>query len=184
MPELLLRTTTSVTHLRQLAAEGSLYAVLDACDEPRVPVKIRELGKAAASLYQGKAQEELWAIAPYIVHADAPLVDWLAASLWTSPWGIFVNASVDLATLRTHLRRFLFVDAPDAESWYFRFYDPRVLQRFLPTCSAGQLSDFFGPASAFGWVDLDTYGVTLARQAKAGDVTSAGPRIRFRVATP
>jgi hypothetical protein len=40
-----------------------------------------------------------------------------------------------------------------AEGWenrmYFRFYDPRVLQAFLPTCTAEQLNGFFGPISRF-----------------------------------
>jgi len=32
---------------------------------------------------------------------------------------------------------------------YFRFYDPRVLRVFLPTCTPEELSDFFGPIAGF-----------------------------------
>lgn len=170
----------SLGDLRQAAVRGELYTILDACDEPRVPVKVRELAERAVPLYQGKAQEELWAIAPYLAQADAALVDWIASSLWAAPWGIFAIGECGLETLRTHLRRFLLVDAPDDEHWYFRFYDPRVLARFLPTCNAAQVSDFFGPVSALGWVDLNSYGVTVARQAWFGDTAPTAPRVHYR----
>jgi hypothetical protein len=31
----------------------------------------------------------------------------------------------------------------------FRFYDPRVLGPFLPTCDAAQLREMFGPVTAY-----------------------------------
>ena len=82
--------------------------------------------------------------------------------------------------MRTHFRRFLLVEAPDGDSWYFRFYDPRVLERFLPTCDAAQLTDFFGPVSAYGWTDPGSYGVTLARQAWLEAPARSKPRITLR----
>ena len=36
----------------------------------------------------------------------------------------------------------------DGQTFFFRFYDPRVLRAFLPTCSPSQLTDFFGPVRA------------------------------------
>ena len=38
---------------------------------------------------------------------------------------------------------------------YFRFYDPRVLRIFLPTCDAAQLKEFFGPVAHFICEDED-----------------------------
>ena len=37
----------------------------------------------------------------------------------------------------------------DKSEMYFRFYDPRVLSVFLPTCSPPQVRQLFGPVSAF-----------------------------------
>ena len=37
----------------------------------------------------------------------------------------------------------------DGTPLYFRYYDPRVLRIFLPTCSAAQLKQMFGPVDAF-----------------------------------
>jgi hypothetical protein len=170
------------------AERGALYAVLDACDEPRVPALVRDLGpELAVSLYRGPAEEDLAAIAPYLVQVTPALLRWLGETLWTDPWGIFAVSESPIDELRTHFRKFLLVDAPDGDQWYFRFYDPRVLARFLPTCDATQLIAFFGPVASFAWTDLDTYGVTIATQRWFEPVSGPGiappppkPRIVFR----
>jgi hypothetical protein len=118
----------SVSQIREWAARGRLFAILDATDTPAVPAKARQLGEERAiSLYRGRAEEELWSIAPFLVQVDEPLLEWMTAVLWPEPWGIFVLANDTLDELRGHFRRFLVVESPDGESWYFRFYDPRVL---------------------------------------------------------
>ena len=180
MPELVTIAAGRVLDLRREAAAGRLYAVLDGCDEPRVRAKAAELGAdRGASLYRGAAEDDLAAIAPYLVLALPPVIEWLTSTLWTAPWGIFAIADADFDTMRTHFRRFLLVDAPDGGKWYFRFYDPRVLARFLPTCDAAQLSEFFGPVASFEWTDPDTYGITIARRAWFEGVP-ARPRVTLR----
>jgi len=32
---------------------------------------------------------------------------------------------------------------------YFRFYDPRVLRTYLPTCNASELAQIFGPVECY-----------------------------------
>ncbi len=46
-------------------------------------------------------------------------------------------------------RRFLRIKTDDGQQLYFRYYDPRVLSIFLPTCDASQLQEFFGPVNQF-----------------------------------
>ena len=41
------------------------------------------------------------------------------------------------------------VGAPGGERVYFRFYDPRVLRVYLPTCSSSELKGVFGPVGRF-----------------------------------
>jgi hypothetical protein len=148
--ELLIRRDGSIDELRKEAAAGRLYAVLDACDAPAVPEKARELGEErAVSLYRGSAEEMYWAIAPYLAVVDTGMLEWICSELWDQPWGIFAVADADLEAMRRHFRRFLIVSAPDGEQWYFRFYDPRVLRRFLPTCSADQVNELFGLVVSF-----------------------------------
>jgi hypothetical protein len=51
--------------------------------------------------------------------------------------------------MRRHFRSL--VDANDGRgnSFTFRFYDPRVLRRYLPTCTHEELSEFFGKVHSF-----------------------------------
>lgn len=135
----------SLDELRALAAAGRLYAVIDACDTPSVPEKAREVGDArAVSLYRGSADEMYWAFAPYLFAVDGEVLDWIVGELWSEPWGIFAVADADLETVCRHFRRFLLVQSPEGEQWYFRFYDPRVLPTFLGTADHAQLEEFFG----------------------------------------
>lgn len=139
------------SHLRSLAEQGSLFAILDACDNSAVPAIVNQLGESrGASLYRGAAQEELWQIAPYIVHVDASFLDKIVGILWEEMWGIFFTSTENLATLRRHFRRFLTVQYPNGEKVLFRFYDPRVLTLFLSSCNVNELNDFFGPVLSFG----------------------------------
>jgi hypothetical protein len=137
--------------LRKFAASGYLYAVLDATDAPAVLAKVAELGETrAACLFKGEAEEFHSDSAPYLMQVSEPVLAWLKETLWDDPWGVLVAAAADLETVRKHLRRFLWVQAPAGEQWYFRFYDPRVLEMYLPTCLPQELQWFYGPVRAFG----------------------------------
>ena len=41
------------------------------------------------------------------------------------------------------------VKGADRKKYYFRFYDPRVLQAFLPACTPQEARAFFGPIDRF-----------------------------------
>lgn len=169
----------SLEELRELAAAGRLYAVIDACDTPVVPEKARELGETrAVSLYRGTADEQYWAFAPYLFAVDGELLDWIAADLWTEPWGIFAVADGDIEAVRRHFRRFLLVQAPDGEQWYFRFYDPRVLSTFLPSCSQIQLNDLFSDVA--GYICTDSTGELLFLSLAEGSSSRKQP-MRIRI---
>ena len=145
-------TESSLEDLRRQIeqAPGTVYAILDACDEPRVPVKVKELGpERAVCLYRGSAEEEYWAVAPYLVVVDEELLDWIIETLWNDPWGVFAVAETDLVQMRKHFRRFLIVQHPDERQVYFRYYDPRLLSSFLNTCTEEEVGQFFGPVVRF-----------------------------------
>ena len=112
-------------------------------------------------LYQGAAAEQLSNVAPYLFvthpgRQTAPaLLDWLLADGWGNAWGVFVLTRAAPDVLYHHFRRFLMVRTEAGQSLYFRFYDPRVLRRFLLTCTPPQLTDFFGPIRYFLVEDED-----------------------------
>jgi hypothetical protein len=45
-----------------------------------------------------------------------------------------------------HFRRLVRVVDEAGTVMLFRFYDPRVLRAFIPTCTAEQRAELFGPA--------------------------------------
>jgi hypothetical protein len=155
---------TTLAELEKLAASGYVYVVLDACDAPAVPEKARSLGEERAmSLYNGTAQEDYWAIAPYLCKADPELLGWIKGSLWKEPWGIIAISKADFGEMRAHFRKFLMVQSPEGEYWYFRFYDPRVLPVFLESSTQEEAQELFGPVQAYALADPGAEKLSLLR---------------------
>lgn len=149
--ELMKTQEISLDRLERFANEGYLYAIIDACDALLVPLKMKELGlDVAVSLFQGTAQEKYWAVAPYLARVDSSLLRWLVENLWQEPWGIFVFSKATLQDLHKHFRHFFITTLPDGRQWFFRYYDPRILLSYLPTCNVEELRWFFGQVRAFG----------------------------------
>lgn len=135
-----------------LAPGESLYAVLDAAQNHEIPLRLKAAGVHHDCLYEGPTAEALWFVAPYLARCEreSPFFSWLTESGWGQSWGIFALAPVDLASLRQHFRKFLLVKMEDDEAdFYFRFYDPRVLRVYLPTCTPEEAHDFLGPVRCF-----------------------------------
>lgn len=104
------------------------------------------------SLYRGRSEEVLADLAPYIIgfeSAEKAFLPWLLENSMGNSWGIFVVSTHELKVIWRHLRTFLIVEDEDGKELYFRFYDPRVLRVFLPTCDSEQLKEFFGPIEKF-----------------------------------
>jgi len=74
---------------------------------------------------------------------------------WGDSWGILISTKVTFDELYNHFKRFLMVKTDDGLQLFFRFYDPRVLRIFLPTCDTKQLKEFFGPIQSFLLEDED-----------------------------
>ncbi len=130
-----------------------LYAILDAAQDATIYPRLRQAGADAEilPLYEGEAAAELAAVAPYVVAIPAvgDLFDWLWTDGWAAPWFILMRSGAAIDVLRAHFRRLVRVRTEDGGTLLFRFYDPRVLTRFLPTCDSGQLSEMFGPVVSY-----------------------------------
>jgi hypothetical protein len=149
-PQLLSPDGCSAEQIEHFAEEDRLWAILDACGAAIVLQKAEELGPGnVCCLFKGKAAELHGEFAPFLARADGQLVDWVRETLWTEPWGVFVVSSADLAELRDHLRGLLIVEDAEGQQKYFRYYDPRVLETFLPGSNPEQLEEFFGPADGY-----------------------------------
>jgi len=128
-----------------------LYALLDAAFEPSVLKVLFESREQYQSLFEGPQGAQLAHFAPYLVRLpeNSPLIGTLVEQGWGKNWGIYLTCQEPLEALRRHFRHFLMVKLPDRRQVYFRFYDPRVLRLFLPTCTAEEISLIFGPVKYY-----------------------------------
>lgn len=137
--------------MKALEAQGSsLYAVLDAARDPRILTLLQESDAEFRSLYDGKSADTLADCAPYLARPamDPLLLESLVMDGWGKSWGVYCASALPLDELRKHLRKYLMVLVKERPV-YFRYYDPRVLRTFLPTCTAAETREFFGPVEAY-----------------------------------
>lgn len=134
-----------------------VYAILDTARNEKIYSALLDWKGEFCCLYRGQMAETLAHVAPYLVKLDqdSAFTKQVISSGWGDSWGIFVQSTAGLRELRKHFRQFLIVYNEKAESLYFRYYDPRVLRVFLPTCDAQQLFLLFGPVGRFCVEDED-----------------------------
>ena len=132
----------------------TVFALFDAARMGPWMEQAKEIHPAHASLYRGRSEAVLAPFAPHLFRfdSDTELSRWFFTHGWGQAWGIFCCSSASADELLRHFRRFLKVGLEDGKPFYFRFYDPRVLRGFLPTCGAEQLRLFFGLIDYF-WVE-------------------------------
>lgn len=146
--------TARQTALRDLLfsdPDQSVYAVLDAALIPKLPQRLAALPEESACLYRGELKPDLQATAPYVVklRADGELAPWLWGEGWGRSVGIYAVTTLGLEAVRRHFRGFLRVRDAQGNVLYFRYYDPRVLRVYLPTCQAGEISTVYGGISRY-----------------------------------
>jgi len=139
----------------QLSSGKQLYAILDSARKPEIAWKPYEFFTEWVSLYKGEPEEILADVAPYLVNFlkkgqyNLELIKWIAEECWADSCAIFIESDYDLKNLLAHFQQFLMVMDEAGKAFYFRFYDPRVLRVYLPTCNNDELTTFFGPVQAF-----------------------------------
>ena|SRR5215472_4394932 len=124
------------------------YAVLDGASIPDLLDHLYgEVRPEFVCLYRGELAPDMAEVAPYLVWLQIghPFTDWLLSEGWGKHWGIFALTSADLKATRRHFRTFLMVKDPEGKQLYFRYYDPRVLRIYLPTCNTAETCIVFGP---------------------------------------
>jgi hypothetical protein len=157
-----------VIHKLWAAREGAhVFAILDAARDKRIYSLLLGLKSGFCCLYRGEMAQRLAHVAPYLVELDqgSAFTREIIGSGWGDSWGIYLNAPASLRELRKHFRQFLTVYDESANSLYFRYYDPRVLRAFLPTCDVNQLTALFGPVTSY-FVEADE-GVFLIQYSMA-----------------
>ena len=145
------QTQVQAFQRRLSETQQQIYAVLDGASIPSLLALLSEHGVPNVCLLPGELDPELAQAAPYLVQLDAqsPFAELFLSQGLGNHWGILALSGADLRTLRMHFRKLLSVWDPDGKPLFFRYYDPRVLRIFLPTCNAGELRTLFGPVTGY-----------------------------------
>jgi hypothetical protein len=146
----------------------SVWAILDAARDDRIYPALRNSRLDYLCLYSGRLQPAIETAAPYLVEL-APQYGFTRQLIdmgWGQSWGVFLRIA-DASNLRYHLRTFLRVRDESGRILFFRYYDPRVLRAYLPTCRVSELAAVFGPIESF--LIEDEQGESLTRFAFDGE---------------
>jgi len=144
-----------IKHLWRKAGKGQApnkkYVILDAARDEAVYPKLMVSDVDEICLYQRKQADALAEVAPYLVRLrrEDSFLEWLLNNGWGKSWGIFIESSADINELKEHFQKFITVYDEDDESFFFRYYDPRVLRIYLPTCNEVELQIMFGPVKHY-----------------------------------
>ncbi len=108
-------------------------------------------------LYSGPLSPDLEIAAPYLVQLDHGYRDThrFIRKAWGNSWGVFFRSDTSLKKLRQHLKQFLVVRDTSGNRLVFRYYDPRVLRVYLPTCVREELRTVYGPIDCF-WTESES----------------------------
>lgn len=127
------------------------FAILDGASVAGLDLSFAMFDPQYACLLPGEVAPDMAEVAPYLVllQEGDPFTQWLLSHGWGHHWGIFGSARAGFSTLRRHFRKFVLTCDDQGKTMYFRYYDPRVLQIYLPTCNEEELREFFGPVVSF-----------------------------------
>lgn len=132
--------------------DQKVYAVIDGASVKGLLKQLRKHKPQNCCLFIGDLHPEIVQTAPYLVLIEegSPFTDWIIEA-WGKHFGIFALASKDLRfkEIRKHFRKFLLVCDTEGRKLYFRYYDPRVLQVYLPTCNSEETQILFGPLESY-----------------------------------
>ena len=136
----------------------SVFAVMDGASVPNLLSNLYQHEPEFVCLYRGELEPDMAEVAPYLIRLDQPseFTNWVIGRGWGNHWGIFAVSQADIRIMRHHFRTFLMVYDSDNKPIYFRYYDPRVLRVYLPTCNTEELRMVFGPVEYYLFENDDT----------------------------
>jgi hypothetical protein len=134
-----------------LGSATHVWVILDGARNERIHRAMDMCFDDQCCLYAGELPLELKMTAPYLARIEKKdrFTQYILRHGWGDSWGIFFHSAAELDKLRRHFRGFLRVKDEFGRKLIFRYYDPRVLRVFLPTCTAEQLGEIFGPVDQY-----------------------------------
>ena len=136
----------------QSAPGTGVWAILDCARDDRIYDALRTSKLNYRCLYSGRLPRALEVAAPHLIEVASTYSFSFTRQLiemgWGKSWGIFLRIK-NSSKLHHHLRTFLRVQDESGRFLIFRYYDPRVLRVYLPTCRPDELKTVFGPIDSY-----------------------------------
>ncbi len=127
------------------------FCVIDAAASPDLYRLALENPGQSVSLFDGTPLEKNSAHGPHVISFgdDATLLASFVYGGWDANASIYLTSGEEFLNLAGFLKSLLLAKTEDGHRLLFRYYDPRVLRAFLPTCTPGEVAEFFGPVAAW-----------------------------------
>jgi hypothetical protein len=128
-----------------------LYAIVDSARNEEVFRHFLTGNVIYRSLYEGTMDEQSWRVSGFLVdcNKDSTLFQWITTNAWGESGCIFFTSHASFNTIFKHFQKFNRVYLENDEVVFFRYYDPRVLRIYLPTCTRNEIETFFGEIKNF-----------------------------------
>ncbi|HZF50791.1 MAG TPA: DUF4123 domain-containing protein [Polyangiaceae bacterium] len=152
--------------------KGTLFAILDAGRSARIRTLLAEAVDEYRSLHDGIEAVTMADVAPYLtrLQKDSHLLGRLVDEGWGQSWGVYFTSPAPFRDVRAHLQRLLVVKTKeDDRLLQFRFYDPRVLRVFLPTCTVRQTGEIYSDIERFVCEDELGGVLSFSRASRAAE---------------
>lgn len=146
-----------------LSNRTRVYCILDGAAINNLPKYLYEMNPPNYPLVEGELSPQMIHYAPYLIQlkSNNQFSEWILDKGFGRNQGIFVHSRSPKLDMRKHFRSLLTVHSEDGTPMLFRFYDPRVFRKFLPSCDKTQLETFFGEIDRF-FVEADEKDIFLS----------------------
>ncbi len=152
-------TTTVAEFLLEQAKkeECQLYGIIDSARNEDVFRYLISGNATYQSLLEGTMDVHSFGASGFLVECkkDSLLFNWMTTEAWGDSCCIFFTSKSPFEELFIHLQQFNRVYIEDEDVVLFRYYDPRVLRVYLPTCNHNEIETFFGDIKTFFAEDKD-----------------------------
>lgn len=141
----------ALSQIKVPEAAGSVYGLVDGAQDERVHPLLTADGNDWRCLYGTDLPRALAVVAPYVVGLSShhPFAGWFARYGRGHNWGVMLRSAAPIDELAEHFAGMIRARLPEGREVLFRFYDPRVLRAYLPTCTKEELDAAFGPVESF-----------------------------------
>lgn len=125
------------------------YLLLNAAASPDISICLDGFSPTYRSLFDASILDDLGHVAPYLVQVDmhSNVLDWWLEDGYMKQWGIIIRSPLPLIPLSRHFKKFTKV-VNAGKAYFFRFYQPKTFNHFIPNLTREQLAEFFSPLYA------------------------------------